>query len=630
MKATALLPVLLGATSIEAGVVSIRQNGEPKDMDQFAEWQAIHGTCPVYISKTQPKWDRSGVICIEYCKKHGDGQYSSCDQQKLVNAIGRFPSEMNPGDKDIGGTMKDLDGYYYIPSKCECDNPTVEAFTKEVFEIVAKGLSQLDNLLCTMMLKALMTIVEEGIGFIPVGGQVFRGFTTAVKAAKSFAENAGSATDLFQGWIEPACGMPNAKKFNPADTFKQLVETPDEFGMSIGCKRDKKLCKKLPPANPKNKPTKKAEDDKPKPTKTEPAKPGDTTKPPKPTNTDKDKACKLKRAAPELYKVKGDQDDYKRGVRSIECNKGKTTTHEIEITSIKWAPNPAALPVTATCKDDAGQACHHYQSAIHVNPSWKVLTCAGDGATKGKVRDKKSPAVNKFYRDIAKDWRDEQWRVHKDVPSTKTPPKKPSPGCQADEFPPYYLLSETSDAWKEAGKSSKGQLIRYIPHNENGAGGKLWQGKCFYPVFGKYNAQQLWDRAQKHTIGNPKKTDKGDVKKQEIAMEVDYRPTFEIDFKQSNQDAKDAKDKIFGLKTELNKCLPSLSTDHDGKGKFDDPGFALLRFDPYNKDKKRDGWDYLKTKPQKQATPKKTGTRGLWEGPDLDMDGFEVNGTFVG
>lgn len=196
---------------------------------------------------------------------------------------------MKPGDKDLGGVVKDLDGFYYIPSKCECSNPTVEAFTKEVFEVVAKGLSVLDNLLCTLVLKAIMTIVEEGISFIPVGGQVFRGFTTAVKAAKSFAENAGSALDLFQGWIEPVCGMPGAQKFDPADTFKQLVETPDEFGESIGCKRNKKkLCKKLPPANPKNKPTKKADGGPPKTTtkpKATPTKPKQTNTKPKQTNT---------------------------------------------------------------------------------------------------------------------------------------------------------------------------------------------------------------------------------------------------------------------------------------------------------------------------------------------------------
>lgn len=403
---------------------------------------------------------------------------------------------MNPGDKDLGGTAKDLDGYVYIPSKCECDNPTVEALTKEIFDVVAKGLEQLDNILCTIMLKALMTIVEEGIGFIPVGGQVFKGFTTAVKAAKSFAENGGSSMDLFQGWIEPACGMPGAK-FDPAGMFKQLTETPDDFGKSVGCKRDKKLCKALPPSNPKNKPTGKEQDDKPKETKTTPPTPGPTSTQTKPTE-----ACKLKRAAAELYRVKGDPQEYKRGVRSIECNNGKTTTHEIEITSIQWDAKPTAVPVTATCNDNAGQACHHYQSAIHVNPEWKKLTCPDKGAAKAKAREKKSGAVNKFYADVSKEWKDEQWREQKDLP--KSDPSRKSSGCQADEFPPYYLLSDSDTAWTQGGKSTKGQLIRYIPYKENTAGGELWKGKCFYPVFEKYNAQQLWDRATKNKIGNPK------------------------------------------------------------------------------------------------------------------------------
>lgn len=482
---------------------------------------------------------------------------------------------MNPGDKDIGGWAADLDRYPYIPSRCVCDDPTVEGFTKEVFAAVAEGLSMLDNLLCFIMLKALMTIVEEGIGFVPVAGPVFRGFTTAVRAAKSFAENAGAATDMFQGWIGPACGMPGPA-LDPAAMFKQLVETPDEFGTSIGCKRTSSLCKKLPDPDPKNRPTKKADNDQPnntglpipgstkkldndqpntgppipgstqgnnqpdnsgppipgstkkadndQPSNTGPPIPGSTqgnnqpsnTGPPAPGSTqgndqpsstdDPTTACKLKRSLPELYRVKGDPKpgDRKRGVQSVECFKGKTTTWQYEITSIQWAPAPTALPVTATCSDKAGQACHHYQSAIDRNPEWKTLTCPGIGADKRNDRDKKSPAVRKFYSGVADVWRDEQWREHKDTINART--GRRTPGCQADEFPPYYLLSEMDTAWKNGGKSMKGQLIRYITHEENSSGGDLWKGVCFYPVFDKYNAQQLWDQAKQKQRGLGKKT----------------------------------------------------------------------------------------------------------------------------
>lgn len=77
MKAAALLSVLLGAASIDAGVTNVERRQEAKDMNQFAEWMAARGTCPVYITKTPPKNDRSMSICVEFCKKTDDGEYSS-------------------------------------------------------------------------------------------------------------------------------------------------------------------------------------------------------------------------------------------------------------------------------------------------------------------------------------------------------------------------------------------------------------------------------------------------------------------------------------------------------------------------------------------------------------------------
>lgn len=91
MKASTLLPFLLGSASVHAGVAQLkpRQNGEAKDMNQWADWAVIAGWCPVYISMNQPAWDRSLDICTRYCKEHSDGQYASVssEHQPLVEFL---------------------------------------------------------------------------------------------------------------------------------------------------------------------------------------------------------------------------------------------------------------------------------------------------------------------------------------------------------------------------------------------------------------------------------------------------------------------------------------------------------------------------------------------------------------
>lgn len=110
-------------------------------------------------------------------------------------------------------------------------------------EIVIEGLSRLDDVICAVMLSALMTIVEVGVNFIPGGGAVSRATRAVVEGAKTFEENVLDGESLFTGWIGPACGIPEFE-FNLMDTFEDLITAPDSMGESIGCmRRNKKNCK---------------------------------------------------------------------------------------------------------------------------------------------------------------------------------------------------------------------------------------------------------------------------------------------------------------------------------------------------------------------------------------------------
>lgn len=130
---------------------------------------------------------------------------------------------------------------------------TVAALATDIFDVVAQGLSKLDNVLCAVMLSSFQTIAEVGVAFIPGAGEAETALGAAVQGAKSFAQNGMKADKYFGDWIGKACGLPGFS-FDITDVFSNMLKFPDSVGTSIGCKQpDPSQCTAVAPVpdNPK-------------------------------------------------------------------------------------------------------------------------------------------------------------------------------------------------------------------------------------------------------------------------------------------------------------------------------------------------------------------------------------------
>lgn len=131
---------------------------------------------------------------------------------------------------------KDDDGNEFTPGECVCDLSAAGA----ILDVVIQGLSELDNVICAVILSAIVTLVEEGIDAVP-GGSSITAIGKAVEGAKTFVENGLDAVSYFGNWIGQSCGVSDFS-FNLDDTFNSLTAEPDSLGVSVGCFKSSKIC----------------------------------------------------------------------------------------------------------------------------------------------------------------------------------------------------------------------------------------------------------------------------------------------------------------------------------------------------------------------------------------------------
>lgn len=134
--------------------------------------------------------------------------------------------------------------------KCECNSEAV-AVAQAIAPIVIEGLVVLGDALCegvgialAVVKEVAETTVDIGLTLIPGAGEV-NALKVAVKAAKSFAENAMDGKNFAEDYIS------KCKNSHITDDAKQayprLISMDDKYGTSIGCQRkNKKECKKAP------------------------------------------------------------------------------------------------------------------------------------------------------------------------------------------------------------------------------------------------------------------------------------------------------------------------------------------------------------------------------------------------
>ncbi|KAI0104658.1 hypothetical protein GGR51DRAFT_572584 [Nemania sp. FL0031] len=304
-----------------------------------------------------------------------------------------------------------------------------------------------------------------------------------------------------------------------------------------------------------------------------------------PTPTTTDPSCLMKRVP--LQQIASNT------IRTESCGgNGKTTTTDYIITSLKYAANATPLPVVTTCPRAAEQACYHYSSVLRDHPTWSTLTCPQEAATTArddrKLLKARATAVwkNEHSSGTKRKVTDPQnWTNKKYYPDLED-----GQNCQRDEYPPIYLLNRQSPAYIHSGDDSStgGQLVRYIPSSDNKAAGDLWKSVCFRPPLRKFKTPAaLFDRIQKHgaivnvVSPNPDKVIK------HVTLDVDDRPEFSFGAwdHDPNPDPNDP-DGLY-----KNPCWPKKITGPD------DPGFALLSYDPWYKDAnppRKPAWKYNK------------------------------------
>ena len=105
----------------------------------------------------------------------------------------------------------------WIPSRCECRGAQFE-LANDILSAVAKGLSQLDNILCAVILQSFMDIVQIGTSFIPGVGELsaMTASKAAVKRATSMAENTlnqGGFDDVSTDIIYLRLGLSNTADY---------------------------------------------------------------------------------------------------------------------------------------------------------------------------------------------------------------------------------------------------------------------------------------------------------------------------------------------------------------------------------------------------------------------------------
>lgn len=154
------------------------------------------GACAYFIDSSHKHASPLEDTCIQYCADNGPGTgYSQCD----VNPYYGIDFD-NDDDFDQSSIRRDDYGERWVPCQCICENEEVEDAAKFFVGEVIEGLGQLDNVICAVMLEAFKVIVDVGIAFVP-GGAVLKGAETAVRGAKSFAENGLEAADFFGNWV---------------------------------------------------------------------------------------------------------------------------------------------------------------------------------------------------------------------------------------------------------------------------------------------------------------------------------------------------------------------------------------------------------------------------------------------
>ncbi|KAL7629535.1 hypothetical protein AAE478_001056 [Parahypoxylon ruwenzoriense] len=462
-------------------------------------------------------------MCKDVCQDQLDG---AAEEGRTSNygCVGFFPLDQPiPWDKAPGQPRAAVRG------SCSCDNWLMN----EIADFVIEALPIIAEIGCYIIMSSLKLVLTGGLDFIPGPGKVLDvGLDMATTAAQMVSYIYPEDQDpegAFSWWLSPCGGtdlVPDDIK-NVFDILSQVADGVSSFKPPKGI--GKGSGRKGDDGNPIDRGR------------------------PRPLNSgsgssDTKKPCRIP-PSKETQRLGAAKNTY----RVQKCVADQTMKYETVITSISYAADAVATPVTKHCDKAWSQACYHYSSAISVNEHWATLTCPPEAASTSYRLDGVATATW-LSQHRGAGWTDRN--------------RRGGQACDKDEYPPAYLLSPTDSAYINGGLDSSGQLVRFVPNTENQRAGQVWKGVCFNgPV------KDMSDRELRDKVDLLPDSDKNVIKQKGLertmaAVTVTSRPEFSF----SSWGQADDPPMDDGLLD--NPCWPREIAAGD-------PGFVLLTYDPY-------------------------------------------------
>ncbi|KAH8901476.1 class V chitinase Chi100 [Thozetella sp. PMI_491] len=484
------------------------------------------------IFKSGKNRDASVQQCMTACYT-AIQQAKEEDRTTNYGCVGFWPLNQEIPWTQYPGT-RDPD-MIYATGRCSCDNGLINAIADTVIE----ALPIIAQIGCYMVMSAFKLVLDVGLEFIPGVGKILDAGLDAVTTAAqlvSYAYPPGEDPQgAFEWWLSP-CGGSDLVPDDIKNVFGILSTVADGVSSFKEPKNIKKGSgKKGDSANPK---------DRSKPKAGTGSGPNGTGS----GGVTKKRKCNVSPA--KSTTILGRAKNTLRVQSCVGPPGGVSTTQkdEMVITSLAFGAQPTV--VEKTCSQKWSQACYHYSSAIAQNSQWDTLKCVHGNV---KNPEDKRPAPVKWYDAHNETWRNTADRQHD--------------ACQADEFPPRYLLSDTSPEMLNAG-SKGGQLIRYLPDDENSGGGSMWFGVCFIPHIEDWTITEFRRRWNMGGTSNMGTRTKNGVLQRLNKVPVDVNPSFRISWYEHSTRP------LFEAGMWDNPCWPKAKAAND-------PGFALFSWDSW-------------------------------------------------
>ncbi|KAI1804250.1 carbohydrate-binding module family 24 protein [Daldinia bambusicola] len=510
----------------ENGLVTV---GDPNNPDAYDYEEARRQNAMNCVIFQDPKYrDASTQQCYATCKPTLD-QAKQDGRTANYGCVGDYPL-----DKPIPWEKVPGSPYVVAPAKCSCDNWLVNELANEVID----AMPIIAQIGCYILMSSLKFVLDVGSDFLTggAGKALDAGLdmaTTAAQMASYVYPEEEDPEGAFSWWLSP-CGGTDLVPDDIKKIFGILNQVADGISSFKAPKNiPKGSGRKGDGANPTDRAKPKA---------------GTGLGPNGTGGVTKKKKCKIPK----------DKDTIRIGaaqntIRKQSCVNDQTQKEDMVITSVIYAAAAPANQIIRNCDKAWSQACFHYSSAIRVNPSWKTITCPQDAASTAHRLDGKATSTWSAQHN-GKGWQDGQYRREKN--------------CNKDEYPPAYLLQPNDPAFVNGGKNAQGQLVRWLPWDENQKAGQTWKGICFIPPVEALSNQAFENGVKADT--NRRLVVQPGIVQTMATVTVNQRPEFSFGtWGHAKQPPKDD-----GLRD--NPCWPSGAAKND-------PGFVLLTYDPWYK-----------------------------------------------